>query len=165
MTQPEHELEAEEPLCPRRLAPSAAILGAYIALSAALGDDRVVGTDHDRRTIDLLLRLELSPAKSMRAVDLCEQLMVSASHTSRLIDRVENIGLVERTPDPDDRRANQIVITAEGREVIDRIAPHMAAVLDRVIHETLELTEIDILIELLGRIEHAARAQTEGASI
>ena len=157
MTQHQHDLDAEEPLSPRRLAPSAALLGAHIALSAALGDDHVVGTEYDQRTVDLLLRLELSPTKGMRAVDLCEQLMVSASHTSRLIDRVEALGLIERTPDPHDRRANQVVLTHDGRDVVNEIAPHMAAVLDRVIHHTLNRTEIDTLIELLGRIESAAR--------
>lgn len=157
MTEHPQDPETEDYLCPRRLAPSAAILGAHIALSAALGDDHVVGTEHDQRTVDLLLRLEMSPTKAMRAVELCEQLLVSASHTSRLIDRVEALGLVERTPDPDDRRANQVVLTEQGCEVVNQIAPHLAAVLDRVIHDKLSTTEVDTLIELLGRIEDAAR--------
>ena len=157
MTENLPDVDAEEPLSPRRLAPSAAILGAHIALSGALGDDHVVGTEHDQRTVDLLLRLEMSPTKAMRAVDLCEQLMVSASHTSRLIDRVENLGLDARTPDPEDRRANQVVLTKKGAEVVCEIAPHMAAVLDRVFHDTLTPAEIGTLIALLGRVEAAAR--------
>lgn len=140
-----------------RVAIPAIARAAHIALSAALGDDHVVGTEHDQRTVDLLLRLEMSPAKAMRAVDLCEQLMVSASHTSRLIDRVEGLGLVERTPDPDDRRANQVVLTRHGADVVGEIAPHMAAVLDRVFHDTLNPDEIETLIALLGRVEAAAR--------
>ena len=144
-------------LCPRRLAPSAAILGAHVALSSALGIVGVAGTRYDQRTVDLLLRLELSPQCSMRAVELSEQLMCSASHMSRVIDRVEAAGLVTRTPDPDDRRANQITITDKGSEVLASVAPHIAAVLDRVIHETLDPDEISTLIKLLGRVEHAAR--------
>jgi DNA-binding MarR family transcriptional regulator len=160
MTQNQPDTDREEPLSQRRLAPSAAILGAHIALTAALGHDHVVGTEHDQRTVDLLLRLEMSPTKAMRAVDLCEQLMVTASHTSRLIDRVEQLGLVARTPDPDDRRANQVVLTKQGTEVVGEIAPHMAAVLDRIFHETLDPVEIQTLIALLGRVESEARTPT-----
>ena len=36
-----------------------------------------------------------------------------------------------------DRRANQVVLTKQGADVVGEIAPHMAAVLDRVFHDTL----------------------------
>ena len=84
--------------------------------------------------------------------------MVSASHMSRVIDRVEALGLVERMPDPDDRRASLIVLTGEGHDVLAAVAPHLAAVLDRVIHDVVTPEEIDTLIDTLGRIEQAARA-------
>jgi DNA-binding MarR family transcriptional regulator len=148
---------AEEPLSPRRLAPSAALLGAHIALTAALGTEGVAGTEHDQQTIDLLLRLRASPQDGMRAVNLSEQLMVSTSHMSRVIDKVEAHGLVKRRPDPDDRRANRVIITTDGCEVVAAVAPHIAATLDRVIHDTLTPGEIGTLIQLLGQIEHAAR--------
>lgn len=161
MTQNPTEPSTEELLSARRLAPSAAVLGTHIALSAVLGTEGVAGTQHDQRTIDLLLRLYGSLGRALRAVDLSRQLMVSASHMSRVIDRVEALGLVRRTPDPDDRRASQIVITTEGSEVVATVAPHIAAVLDRVVHNVLTAQEINTLIDLLGRIEHAARAAPE----
>ena len=67
-------------------------------------------------------------------------------------------GLVERTPDPTDRRANKVIMTDAGREVVARVAPHIAGTLDRIIHDTLTPGEIDTLIKLLGRIEHEARS-------
>ncbi|MGI9612452.1 MAG: MarR family winged helix-turn-helix transcriptional regulator [Acidimicrobiales bacterium] len=158
MAQDPTETAAEELLSPRRLAPSAAILGAHIALTAALGTEGVAGTEHDQQTIDLLLRLRTSRDDGARAVELSQQLMISPSHMSRVIDKVEACGLVERTPDPADRRANRIVITPNGREVLAAVAPHIAATLDRAIHDTLSPEELTTLIGLLGRIEHAARA-------
>lgn len=83
--------------------------------------------------------------------------MVSNGHMSRVIDKVQALGLIKRTPDPNDRRANQLVITPKGRLALAAIAPHMAATLDRIIHNTLTPQEKDTLIELLGRIEHEAR--------
>lgn len=150
--------KTEELLSAERLAPSAAIYGAYTAISAALGMEGVAGTDHGQQTIDLLLRIELSPEKACRAVDMAEQLMISTSHLSRVIDKVEALGLVARTPDPHDRRANLVVMTPAGREVVKSVAPHIAETLDRVIHHTLSPDEINTLIELLGRIEHESRS-------
>ena len=92
----------EELLNPERVAPSAAIIGAFIALDAALANHDNPEIEHDRQTIDLLFRLELSPQHACRAVDLAEQLMISTSHMSRVIDKVEALGLVARTPDPND---------------------------------------------------------------
>ena len=46
--------------------------------------------------------------------------------TNRL-DRLEKAGLVERRPDPDDRRGKLIALTAAGKQVIDEtIRRHVA---------------------------------------
>ena len=145
-------------LSAQRLEPSAALYSAYTAVHAVLGSENTIGREYDQQTIDLLLRLEESPQHASRAVDLAERLMVSTSHMTRVIDKVEALGLVKRTPDPDDRRANQVILTADGSDVVATIAPHIASALDRVIHDTLTPEEINILIELLRRIEHEARA-------
>ncbi|MEM8923611.1 MAG: MarR family transcriptional regulator [Actinomycetota bacterium] len=152
--------DVKELLNPDRLAPSAAVLGAYIAIDAVLGDD-LARCGHERRTVDLLLRLATAPGHAMRAVDLAEQLLLSPSHVSRLIDRVEADGLVERRPDPADRRANQVVLTDAGWEVMAGVAPHMALTLDRVVHGVLSDEETATLVELLGRIEAAARVDRQ----
>lgn len=144
-------------LTPERLAPTAALLGAHIAVSAVL-DASVAGTGHDQRTLDLLVRLALGPEEGERAVNISEQLMVSPSHLSRVIDRVEAAGLITRTPDPSDRRANLLVLTPAGIDVLDQIAPRLAATLDRVVHDTLTASEIETLVDLLGKLETAARA-------
>ena len=146
-----------ELLSSERLAPSAALYGAYIAVNAVLGAESTIGSRYDQQTIDLLLRLQELPQQASRAVDLAERLMVSTSHMSRVIDKVETLGLVERTPDPTDRRANQVILTADGSDVVATVAPHIAAALDRVIHDTLNPGEISTLIDVLGRIEHEAR--------
>jgi DNA-binding MarR family transcriptional regulator len=148
-----------ELLSARRLAPSAALNAAYTAVNAVLGSEGMAGTEYDRQTIDLLLRLEESSQPAGRAVDLAERLMVSTSHMTRVIDKVEALGLVKRTPDPDDRRANHVTLTADGSDVVATVAPHIARTLDRVIHDTLTPEEIETLIEILGRIERKARGR------
>ena len=141
----------------RSLRPSGALLAAHIALDAAIKRGAVERSEHDSTTLDLLLRLDLSDAGSLRSVELCQQLMLSPSHVSRMIDKLEAKGLAVRRPDPDDRRAQQVVITDEGRAAVGSFAPDLAGVIDRVIGETLDDGEVEQLIDMLTRIEHAAR--------
>lgn len=48
-------------------------------------------------------------------------------------------------------------MTDAGRALFQEFAPFLEAVIDRVIHATLTPAETDTLVELLGRIEGAAR--------
>ena len=54
-------------------------------------------------------------------------LMLTSSGATKRLDRLERAGLVERTPDPDDRRGVIITLTEAGHELIDRVTEaHMA---------------------------------------
>jgi DNA-binding MarR family transcriptional regulator len=139
------------------LRPSAALLGAQIAMGAAIERDAVADSPLDATTLDLLVRIDLSPDGGIRAVELCRQLLLSPSHISRVIDRAEADGLVVRSPDPDDRRAQRVMLTDSGRAAVGDFAPRLHGVLDRVIHQTLTSDEIDQLVAMLERIETAAR--------
>jgi DNA-binding MarR family transcriptional regulator len=149
-------------LDPDLLRPSGALLAAQIALSTAIEAHAVAPIGHDPTTADLLVRLHLAPGHSLRAVELCAQLLKSPSHISRLIDRAEEGGLVRREPDPRDRRARLVVLTDSGRDVVARLAPLLTDVLDRAIFEVFDEGEIEILIEFLERIETAARTFVDG---
>ncbi|MFD7300090.1 MarR family winged helix-turn-helix transcriptional regulator, partial [Streptomyces pharetrae] len=53
--------------------------------------------------------------------ELAQRLGVEASHVTRTVPQLEKAGYVSRVPDPDDRRAQRIRLTQEGRRAIDRI--------------------------------------------
>ncbi len=146
---------------PDLLRPSAALLATQIALGAAIERDAVAGSDLDATTLDLLVRLSLAPDQRLRAAELCRQLQLSPSHVSRMVDRAELADLVEREPDPDDRRAKRVVLTDLGREEVDAFAPRLHTVLDRSIHRVLDRSEIEVLIDLLDRITAAADASLD----
>jgi DNA-binding MarR family transcriptional regulator len=59
------------------------------------------------------------PPYELRPTDLTGTLMLTSSGTTKRLDRLERAGLVERAPDPQDRRGVLIRLTAKGREVID----------------------------------------------
>ncbi|WP_457312318.1 MarR family winged helix-turn-helix transcriptional regulator [Sphingomonas sp. UYAg733] len=58
---------------------------------------------------------------------LYEALMISSGGMTHRLDRLENAGLVERRPDPSDRRGKLIALTDAGKSVIDEtITAHVA---------------------------------------
>lgn len=70
-----------------------------------------------------LLRLLDEPV-SMRA--FAEELACDPSNVTGLVDRVERLGLVDRVPDPSDRRIRMLTLTPQGRRLRDRINGEVA---------------------------------------
>jgi len=60
-------------------------------------------------------------------LELARHLGVDRTVMTYLLDDLEKAGLIERRPDPQDRRARQIVATASGRERLDRLDQRMQA--------------------------------------
>jgi DNA-binding MarR family transcriptional regulator len=56
----------------------------------------------------------------------CSVVLSSGAMTNRL-DRLEEMGLVRRLPDPTDRRGRLVELTAKGRELVDKaVVEHLA---------------------------------------
>ena len=67
------------------------------------------------------------PPFQLRPSDFTGSLMLTSSGATKRLDRLERAGLVERAPDPDDRRGVIISLTEAGRELIDRVTEaHLA---------------------------------------
>ena len=68
--------------------------------------------------------LNLAHADSpMRMSDIAERLVLSRGGTTKVIDRLEESGLVGRATDPTDRRALVVQITPEGLAMLDKTRP------------------------------------------
>lgn len=65
---------------------------------------------------------QLSPSALVR------QLVLSSSAMTNRLDRLEERGLVRRSPDPDDRRALVVSLTEHGRRLVDSaVSDHVLA--------------------------------------
>jgi DNA-binding MarR family transcriptional regulator len=74
---------------------------------------------------DLLATLRRHGAPfQLRPTDLTTASMLTSSGTTKRLDRLEEAGLIARSPDPADRRGTLITLTDAGRELIDRLTPH-----------------------------------------
>ena len=95
----------------------------------------------------MTLRL-LDEPRSMRF--LAEAHRCDASNITGLVDRLEGRGLVQRRPDPNDRRVTLVERTREGDRIRQRLA--MRA-FDRLAgRQDLSATELATLVELLERL-------------
>ena len=68
----------------------------------------------------VLLRLERR--EGLKQSDLAEDLDIQPITLTRLVDRLCDNGLIERRPDPNDRRAKRLYLTPAARPLLDRIA-------------------------------------------
>src|ERR1700730_2015085 len=63
----------------------------------------------------------LDPTRPVPMRELAAAIMCDASTLTGVVDRLEDRGLVERRPDPDDRRVKGLVVTPAGIAIRDRI--------------------------------------------
>ncbi|GGC17840.1 MarR family transcriptional regulator [Novosphingobium marinum] len=50
----------------------------------------------------------------------------------RMVDRMEEAGLLAREPDPKDRRARRLMLTSQGKEAINSLRPVIDAVIEDI---------------------------------
>jgi MarR family transcriptional regulator, lower aerobic nicotinate degradation pathway regulator len=90
--------------------------------------------------------------------ELGAMLGIDPSTMVALVDRLEDAGLAKRRPAPRDRRAREVVITAEGRRQLEAARRKVADVEDEVLGG-LSGDERDQLLTLLRRALAAAPPQ------
>jgi DNA-binding MarR family transcriptional regulator len=88
---------------------------------------------------------------------LAQQLGVDKTAMTYLLDDLERGGLVERRPDPADRRARQVVVTTSGTEALQRFRELLTAAEDRLL-SGLDQTDATNLRDLLGRVARSVQA-------
>ncbi|MHB8060687.1 MAG: MarR family winged helix-turn-helix transcriptional regulator, partial [Gaiellaceae bacterium] len=77
--------------------------------------------------VELLVRLSRAPEERLRMVEVSRSLLLSKSGVTRLVDRLEQRGLVERAACPEDRRVVYTTLTKRGRQAFDEAGPITAA--------------------------------------
>lgn len=82
-------------------------------------DRRAVGLGVTRAQWKVLFRLTQDPG--LRQIELADMLDVEPITLSRIVDRLEEAGLVERRPDPADRRAWRLHVTATARPLVEKL--------------------------------------------
>ncbi|MBQ6445936.1 MarR family transcriptional regulator [Cytobacillus oceanisediminis] len=102
--------------------------------------------------------LELLYSKGPHPVQrISETFSIPSGSITYVVDKLEKKGLVERQPNPNDRRASNVVLTQEGRALFDEIFPkHVATISENLSFISNE--DKEILIDLLKRIGLGAQS-------
>jgi DNA-binding MarR family transcriptional regulator len=112
---------------------------------------------------DLLLQLAEAPERRLRMADLADRVLLSRSGLTRLVDRLQAEGLVEREPYPGDARGTYTVLTAEGLDRLRAAVPvHLAGVEEYWLSK-LDDDSLRELQRLLDRLEKDACLDDGGA--
>jgi DNA-binding MarR family transcriptional regulator len=100
----------------------------------------------------LLAAIRTTPDYRPSPRDLLGPLMVSSGGLTNRIDRLERAGLLERITNARDRRGILLQLTAEGREVVDRVTAVYLANQNDVLNNALTKDERELLGVLLRKL-------------
>ncbi len=104
---------------------------------------------------EVLVRLRQSSEGRLKMNQVADAIVHSTGGTTRLIDRLEEAGLVERQLCPSDRRAIHVAITDEGQARLDQAFAVHLEFLDRTLCERLDAEERERLGDLLAKLSDA----------
>ena len=103
---------------------------------------------------DVLLELSRAQEK-LRPFALEQELLLAQYNLSRLLDRLEGAGYLERRACPEDGRGQIVAITAAGRALVKRMWPTYRAAIARHLGAKLSEDEASRLATLLGKLTNA----------
>ena len=112
-------------------------------------DRRAAGLGVTRAQWKVLFRLTRTPG--LRQVELADMLEVEPITLCRIVDRLEENGLVERIKDPTDRRAWRLHVAASAQPLVEELKA-VAAELARDAFAGLDPGEITVVRQLLARV-------------
>lgn len=104
---------------------------------------------------EVLLELRKSPDGRLKMSQIADAIVHSTGGTTRLIDRLEETGLVARTLCPTDRRAIHVAITPAGNDKLDAALAVHLDYLDQHLAGRLSEVERRSLSALLGKLNSA----------
>jgi DNA-binding MarR family transcriptional regulator len=137
----------------------------YIESALALVD--VLDTELEQaagvsqRWYDVLVHLEESP-QGIPMNELAERILYSKSGFTRVVDRMEEAGLVRRARPENDRRTILIVLTDKGTKTLERARRHHRDGIQRHFSQHLTNADIKALTRALEKISAHARPLRPG---
>lgn len=112
------------------------------------------------RVLTLLARME-----GINQGAVAERIDVEPITLSRMIDRLQDAGLVERRPDPKDRRAWRLYLTDKAQPIVAQLRIHAEALFSDAM-DGLDEGEQEQLGQLLDRVrQNLSRRDCEGVSV
>jgi len=114
-----------------------------------------------QRWYDVLVHTEESP-NGIQMTELADRILYSKSGFTRVIDRMEEAGLVRRVRPPNDRRSILVLPTEKGTKTLQRARRHHRDGIQRHFSEHLSDADVKALTRALEKISSHARPLRPG---
>lgn len=115
-----------------QLAAWSGFLTSHVRIARALDTDLEQEHGLPLTSYDVLIQLSLAPDRRLRMFELADAVVLSRSGLTRLVDRLERAGLVERERGERDSRQMYARLTDRGLEVLAEATPtHIAGIKER----------------------------------
>ncbi|WP_436112771.1 MarR family winged helix-turn-helix transcriptional regulator [Neorhizobium tomejilense] len=101
---------------------------------------------------DVLLELSRAEGGRLRPYEIEERTLLAQHNLSRLLDRIDKAGLVQREVFSEDGRGRWVIITEDGRAMQARMWNVYAAAIQRHLGDKLDDAQADQLAELLAAL-------------
>ena len=105
---------------------------------------------------DVLWAVRRAPGRQARMAELAEGLTLSRGGATKLVDRLEQAGLLRRRPAEDDGRGLYAVLTDDGERMLRRMWPVYAGVLRETFVDPLSDAEAGAIAAGLERAKRAS---------
>jgi DNA-binding MarR family transcriptional regulator len=127
---------------------------AHAAVADAVERDLLRERDLSLSSHEVLARLARQPQGSMRMQDLARGALLSKSGLTRLVDRLQDAGLIDRRPCAEDRRVVYATLTPAGSRALSAAAPVFSRSLEEHFARLLPCDEVGpFLVALRTLIE------------
>jgi len=128
------------------------LVGAHATVTRQLSAQLVEEHGLTLSEYEVLFLLAREPDHAMRRIDLSREVRLSPSGVTRMLDRLEATGFVEKGSCASDARVTYAVLTDSGMNKLHECSTTHFGAVERLIGERLTDQEIAVLSELLGRL-------------
>lgn len=111
-----------------------------------------------------IVLFQLRRQEGLSQVDLADVLELQPISLVRLLDRLVEQKLLERKPDPSDRRANRLFLTAKGRQLVDdldSLRDDIAETVLRGVSDAAVKSTLETLVEMKNLIKDEPESPVE----
>jgi MarR family transcriptional regulator for hemolysin len=123
------------------------ILNDVARLLRTYADHRAAQYGMTRAQWAVLVRLDR--AEGLNQSELAEMLDLQPITLTRLLDKLADSGLIERRPDPDDRRAKRLFLTPVARPLLE----HLGVVGEDIMGAALDGLEPPAIEQMIGQLD------------
>jgi DNA-binding MarR family transcriptional regulator len=146
---------------PERLRAWRLFFESALALSDVLDAELKRDTGIPVRWYDAMVHLEETPG-GLRMNELAERILYTKSSFTRVVDRMEEAGLVRRVRPENDRRSIFVVLTDQGRDTMEHARRHHRHGIEQHFARHLADTDIKALTRAFEKVSAHARPLRPG---